>query len=788
MNRIDARHGREFDGAAESTGAGESLKAKDPVCGMTVDAATSPFRAVHNDHSYFFCNARCREKFIASPDSYLGDPSARREAAPAGVRHTCPMHPEIVKDGPGDCPICGMALEPLDATPSTGPSAEFLDMRRRFWIGLAFAAPLFFLEMGGHAAGAGLHEFVTRQQVNWLQLALASPVVLWAGAPFFKRGWISLIARRLNMFTLIAIGVGAAFVYSMFAVMTPQAFPVGFRDESGAVAVYFEAAAVITVLVLLGQMLELRAREKTGAAVRALLNLAPKTARRIAANGDERDEPLSAIKVGDRLRIRPGDRVPLDGVILEGRSSVDESMITGEPIPVEKAEGDRVIGGTQNGVGSFVMKAEHVGAETMLSQIVRMVSDAQRSRAPIQRIADAVSGYFVPTVIGVAIFAFGIWAAFGPDPAFAYALIVAVSVLIIACPCALGLATPMSIMVGIGRGAQAGVLIRNAEALERMEKIDTLVVDKTGTLTQGRPQVSKITPAPGFDEATTLRLAASLERGSEHPLAAAMIRAADEAGLKLTGARNFESVTGEGVIGEIDERKAALGAKRLMTRLGVDTALLDQMAEAERRKGASVVYLCVDGTLAGMIAVVDPIKTTTPEAIAALRAEGIRVVMVTGDNAVTALAVARDLGIDEVRADVLPREKGKIIEDLRREGRIVAMAGDGVNDAPALASADVGIAMGTGSDIAIESAGVTLVKGDLRGVVRALKLSRAVMRNVRQNLFFAFIYNAAGVPIAAGALYPLFGLLLNPIVAAAAMAASSVSVIGNALRLTKAEI
>ena len=767
---------------------GAQTSVKDPVCGMDVDPHASKHRTRYQDAPYYFCSAHCRQKFITDPEAYLSADREKPAPAPPGAQYTCPMHPEIVTDGPGDCPICGMALEPMDVTAQQGPSEEFLDMRRRFWIGLILALPVLFLEMGAHIPGVGLHRFISVQQSNWIQLALATPVVLWCGWPFFQRGWASLVSRHLNMFTLISMGVGAAYIYSVLAAITPQIFPAGFRDESGAVAVYFEAAAVITVLVLLGQVLELRAREQTGAAVRALLDLAPKTARRIRGDGEEEEVSLDLINVGDRLRVRPGDKVPIDGEVLEGRSVIDESMITGEAMPVEKSPGDRVIGGTQNGTGSFVMRADHVGAETMLSQIVKMVAEAQRSRAPIQRLADAVSGYFVPAVIAVAALAFGIWAVVGPAPALAYALVIAVSVLIIACPCALGLATPMSIMVGVGRGAQAGVLIKNAEALERMEKVDTLVVDKTGTLTEGKPKLSKLIAGPGFDDTTLLRLAASLERGSEHPLAEAIVVAAEEKDLALSPAEEFDAVTGQGVHGIIEGRKVALGNKRFMDALGVDTAMLEAMADEQRKHGATAMYVAVDKTLAGVVAVADPIKATTKEALEELRHQGVKIVMLTGDNATTAAAVAGKLGIRDVRADVLPQDKGEIVQRLKTEGRVVAMAGDGINDAPALASADVGIAMGAGSDIAIESAGVTLIKGDLNGIVRARKLSRAVMRNIRQNLFFAFIYNAAGVPIAAGVLYPVFGLLLSPILAAAAMAFSSVSVIGNSLRLTKIEL
>ncbi len=755
---------------------------------MTVDPHSTEHRARYNGAPFYFCSAHCRDKFVAEPEAFLSGKKAAPAPAMPGAQYTCPMHPEIIKDGPGDCPICGMALEPMDVTAAEGPSHEYLDMRRRFWIGLFLAAPVFLLEMAGHAPGVGLHRFISIQQSNWLQFALATPVVLWAGWPFFQRGRASILSRNLNMFTLIAMGVGAAYVYSVLAALTPQIFPEGFRHESGAVAVYFEAAAVITVLVLLGQVLELRAREKTGAAVRALLDLAPKTARRIRDDGGEDEVDLDVVEAGDRLRVRPGEKIPVDGEVLEGRSSIDESMITGEAVPVEKTPGDKVIGGTLNGAGSFVMRADRVGAETMLSQIVKMVAEAQRSRAPIQRLADSVSGYFVPAVILVAIIAFGVWAAIGPHPSFAYALVIAVSVLIIACPCALGLATPMSIMVGVGRGAQAGVLIKNAEALERLEKVDMLVVDKTGTLTEGKPKLSRLVAGPGFDDATLLRLAASLERGSEHPLAEAIVTAAEENGLRLSTAEDFEAVTGHGVKGFVEGRMVALGNKRFMSVLKIATDMLDAMAEEQRKDGATAMYVAVDSTLAGVIAVADPIKSTTREALKKLKRQGVKIVMLTGDNATTAGAVARKLGLTDIRPEVLPQDKGAIVQDLKSRGHVVAMAGDGVNDAPALASADVGIAMGAGSDIAIESAGVTLIKGDLMGIVRARKLSRAVMRNIRQNLFFAFIYNTAGVPVAAGVLYPFFGLLLSPILAAAAMAFSSVSVISNSLRLTKIKL
>jgi len=696
------------------------------------------------------------------------------------------MHPQIRQVGPGVCPICGMALEPVTVTAEVGASPELADMTRRLWLGLALTVPVFVLEMGGHLSG--LMMLMSRQTSNWIQLALATPVVLWAGWPFFVRGWASLRTRRLNMFTLIAMGVGVAWIYSMVAVLAPDVFPAAFRDPSGAVPVYFEAAAVITVLVLLGQVLELRARERTSGAIKALLNLAPKTARRIREDGTDEEVTLDLIQAGDRLRVRPGEKVPVDGELIEGRVSIDESLVTGESMPVTKEPGAKVIAGSINKTGSFVMRAEKVGADTLLSRIVQMVAEAQRSRAPIQRMADQVSAWFVPAVIAAAAIAFLGWVAVGPDPRFAYALVAAVSVLIIACPCALGLATPMSIMVGVGRGAQAGVLIKNAEALERFEKIDTLVIDKTGTLTEGRPAVTALRPAPGFDEAELLRLAASLERGSEHPLADAILRAANERGYKLSEAKDFGSPVGKGVLGNVDGRRIVLGGARLMTEQGVDLSALEVEAEALRREGATAIFAAVDGKLAGVLGIADPIKESAAEAVRALKADGVRLVMMTGDNRTTALAVARRLGIDDVEAEVLPEDKAKVVQKLRAEGRSVAMAGDGVNDAPALAAAEVGVAMGAGSDVAIESAGMTLLKGDLQGLVRARRLSRAVMRNIRQNLVFAFIYNVAGVPIAAGVLYPVFGWLLSPQIAAAAMALSSVSVITNALRLRAARL
>jgi Cu+-exporting ATPase len=772
-----AHHHHHHDHAGHGPAPGQAV---DPVCGMTVDPETAVHRAEHGGQPFFFCSAGCKAKFEAQPEHYLGDKSAA-PAAPAGTIYTCPMHPEIRQVGPGSCPICGMALEPVAVTADAGPNPELADMSRRFWIGLALTAPVFLLEMGGHLTG--LMMMLDRQVSNWIQLALATPVVLWAGWPFFVRGWTSIVTRRLNMFTLIAMGVGVAWTYSLVAALRPGLFPPAFRDASGAVPVYFEAAAVITVLVLLGQVLELRARERTGGAIKALLNLAPKTARRIRPDGADEEVTLDLIQVGDRLRVRPGEKVPVDGELTEGRASIDESLVTGESMPVTKEAGGKVIAGAINKTGSFVMRAEKVGADTLLSRIVQMVADAQRSRAPIQRMADQVSGWFVPAVIFAAAIAFAAWAVVGPEPRLSYALVAAVSVLIIACPCALGLATPMSIMVGVGRGAQAGVLIKDAEALERLEKIDTLVVDKTGTLTEGRPAVTDILPAAGFDAAELLRLAASLERGSEHPLADAILRAATERGLKLSEASEFDSPVGKGVLGVVDGRRIVLGGARLMREQGIDTAPLQGEAERLGAQGTTALFATIDGRLAGLLGVADPVKPTTLEAVQALRAQGVRLVMMTGDNRATAQAVAQRLGIDEVEAEVLPEDKAKVVQRLRAEGRAVAMAGDGVNDAPALAAAEVGIAMGAGADVAIESAGVTLLKGDLVGIVRARRLSRAVMRNIRQNLMFAFIYNVAGVPIAAGVLYPSLKLLLSPQLAAGAMALSSFSVIANALRL-----
>jgi len=771
----------DHDHGAQTSVSPQADPAIDPVCGMTVDPRKTPHHVEHGSGTVSFCSAGCRDKFIANPDRYLAATAPAAPAAIEGTIYTCPMHPQIRQVGPGSCPICGMTLEPVTVTAESGPSHELDDMTRRFWIGLALTVPVFALEMGGHLSG--LMMLMSRQTSNWIQLALGTPVVLWAGWPFFVRGWASLRTRQLNMFTLIAMGVGVSWLYSMVAVLAPGVFPPAFRDAAGAVPVYFEAAAVITVLVLLGQVLELRARERTSGAIKALLNLAPKTARRIRDDGTDEEVTLDLVLVADRLRVRPGERVPVDGEIVEGRVSIDESLVTGESMPVTKEPGGKVIAGSINKTGSFVMRAEKVGADTLLSRIVQMVADAQRSRAPIQRMADQVSGWFVPAVIAVAAVAFAAWAIVGPDPRLAYALVAAVSVLIIACPCALGLATPMSIMVGVGRGAQAGVLIKIAEALARFEKIDTLVIDKTGTLTEGRPAVTAIETVAGVDEGELLRLAASLERGSEHPLADAVLRAAKDRGLSLSEAADFDSPVGRGVIGVVDGKKIVLGGAPLMAEQGVDLTALLAQAEALRQDGTTAVFAAIDGRLAGVLGIADPIKPTTPEAVRALQADGVRLVMMTGDNRTTALAVAKRLGIEDVEAEVLPQDKAKVVQKLRAEGRVVAMAGDGVNDAPALAAADVGVAMGAGSDVAIESAGVTLLKGDLQGLVRARRLSRMVMRNIRQNLVFAFIYNVAGVPIAAGALYPMFGWLLSPQIAAAAMALSSVSVISNALRL-----
>jgi len=781
-------HAHEGGCCSHKNNAAEGAKnlSKDPVCGMDVDPHSAKHRAEHAGRTYYFCCAGCRTKFVADPQRYLARAETPSAPVAPGTIYTCPMHPQIRQIGPGSCPICGMALEPVDITAEQGPNPELVDMQRRFLIGLVLSLPVLALEMGGHLTG--LHMLLSKTTSNWLQLAFATPVVLWAGWPFFVRGWQSVLTRNLNMFTLIAMGTGVAWVYSVIATLAPQVFPPAFREGGGAVAVYFEAAAVITVLVLLGQVLELRAREQTSGAIRALLDLAPKTARRVKDDGSDENVSLDAVAVGDRLRVRPGEKVPVDGVLIEGRSSLDESMVTGESMPVTKEQGAKVIGGTLNQSGGFVMRAEKVGRDTLLARIVQMVAQAQRSRAPIQRLADQVSGWFVPLVIAIAMIAFAAWATFGPEPRFAYGLVAAVTVLIIACPCALGLATPMSIMVGVGRGAEAGVLIKNAEALERLERVDTLVVDKTGTLTEGKPAVTAVVSAPGFDEAAILRFAASVERASEHPLAAAIVAAAEARNIPLLTANDFDSPTGKGALGTVEGKRIALGNAHFMKEQGVNTAGLASEAERLRADGATSIFVGIDGKPAGVIAIADPIKASTPAALDALRADGVRVVMLTGDNRTTAQAIARHLGITDIEAEVLPDQKSAVVEKLKRKGRIVAMAGDGVNDAPALAASDVGIAMGSGTDVAIESAGITLLKGDLRGIVRARRLSAATMSNIRQNLFFAFIYNAAGVPIAAGALYPAFGILLSPVIAAAAMSLSSVSVIANALRLRSVKI
>ncbi|MBS0278112.1 MAG: heavy metal translocating P-type ATPase [Proteobacteria bacterium] len=765
---------------------------RDPVCGMNVNPATAKYHEGYRGRDYYFCSANCHAKFSEHPERYAGAHSDDEHThdhgghahdaypAPASAIYTCPMHPEVRQDHPGSCPICGMALEPLIATGEHVHNLELADMSRRFWIGLFLAVPVVLLGMLGELLG--LNRFIRPELSQWIQFAFGTPVVWWAGWPFFARAWASLVSRNLNMFTLIALGTGVAWTYSVVATLFPHLFPPAFRREGDTVPVYYEAAAVITVLVLLGQVLELRAREHTSGAIRALLNLAPKTARKITDSGEE-EVPLESIVIGDRVRMRPGEKIAVDGVVLEGRSAVDESMVTGESMPVTKEVGAKVIGGTLNRSGTLVIRAEKVGSDSMLSRIVQMVAEAQRSRAPIQRMADRVAGWFVPAVVFTAIVAFVVWLFFGPEPRFAFALVSAVTVLIIACPCALGLATPMSIMVGVGRGAQAGVLVKNAEALETMERIDTLVVDKTGTLTEGKPTVTAVVAAQGFEENELLRFAAGVERASEHPLAVAIVAAAEARKLSIPQVSQFDSPTGKGAVGIIEHKKVLLGNRPFMEEQGVDTAALSPKAEELRKDGATAIYMAVDGALAGVFAIADPIKESTPDALKALRDDGVRIVMLTGDNRTTALAVAGKLGIEDVEAEILPDQKSAVVAKLKKEGRSVAMAGDGVNDAPALAAADAGIAMGSGTDVAMESAGVTLLKGDLRGIVRARLLSRATMRNIRQNLFFAFIYNAIGVPVAAGVLYPSFGILLSPIIAAAAMALSSVSVVGNALRL-----
>ncbi|MEE8110834.1 MAG: heavy metal translocating P-type ATPase [bacterium] len=814
----------DHEGRAHPVGGVETVK--DPVCGMDVDPETTGHRQEQEGQTHYFCSEHCLARFRAEPAKYLTTspkaepppaeagriftcpmhPEVRQEGpgscprcgmalepetltAPAAkTEYVCPMHPEVVQDEPGSCPICGMALEPRTVTLEEEVNPELVDMTRRFWVSVVLAVPVLFLAMSDLIPGRPVQQVLSPRLLGWIQLVLSTPVVLWGGWPFFERGWASIVNRSLNMFTLIAVGVGTAYVYSVVAALFPGIFPEVFRGEGGEVAVYFEAAAVITALVLLGQVLELRARSQTSSAIKALLGLAPKTARLVREDGSEGDVPLDRVQPGDRLRVRPGEKVPVDGVVLEGSSSVDESMVTGEPIPVEKGPQSKVTGGTVNGTGGFVMRAERVGGETLLAQIVKMVSEAQRSRAPIQRLADVVSSYFVPAVVLTAVAAFIVWSLIGPEPRMAYALVNAVAVLIIACPCALGLATPMSIMVGTGRGATAGVLIKNAEALEVLEKVDTLVVDKTGTLTEGRPRLTSLVALPDQDESQVLGLAASLERASEHPLAAAIVAGAQERGLALSDVEDFRSVTGKGVAGQVGGRSVILGNQKFFEDEGISTGDLLEKAEGLRRDGQTVMFVGVDGRAAGLLGVADPVKDTTPEAIRVLHRDGMRIVMLTGDNRTTAEAVARKLELDEVEAEVLPAQKVEVVKRLQAEGRVVAMAGDGINDAPALAQAQVGIAMGTGTDVAMESAGVTLVKGDLRGIARARRLSRGTMRNIRQNLFFAFIYNILGVPLAAGVLYPVFGLLLSPIIASAAMTFSSVSVIGNALRLRKLEL
>jgi Cu+-exporting ATPase len=760
----------------------EITKAVDPVCGMTVEPEKAAGTYAYKGTDYYFCSAKCVERFKGDPESWLNK-TAKPVEGPKDAIYTCPMDPEVRQVGPGTCPICGMALEPEMVSLEEGPNEELISMRRRFWVSVVLTAPVLFLVMGHHA---GLHipeSILSARAALWIQFVLTTPVVLWCGWPFFARGWLSIRTGNLNMFTLISIGVGAAYLYSTAALLFPGIFPESFRREDGTVDVYFEPAALITALVLMGQVLEIRAREMTGSAIRKLLGLTPKTARLIRQDGTEDDVPVSDVKQGDHLRVRPGERIPVDGRVTGGKTSIDESMITGESIPVEKGLDDKVIGGTTNQTGTITIMAEHVGAETLLSHIVRMVSEAQRSRAPIQRVADRVAGYFVPAVVLVAVITFVVWGLAGPSPRFAYALLNAIAVLIIACPCALGLATPLSIMVGTGRGATGGILVRNAEALELFEKIDTLVVDKTGTLTLGKPRVAGIHPAGGFDESTLLQTAASLENNSEHPLAGAVVEAAKEKNLKLEPIDAFDYATGKGVQGRSGGRRISLGSQAFMEDLNVDVSSSDEAVRQARQQGQTVVYVAVDETFAGFLAIADPIKNSTPEAIRLLHDEGIELMMLTGDNETTAKAIAQQLGIEKVRAQILPQEKNRVVQELQKQNRIVAMAGDGINDAPALAQAHIGIAMGTGTDIAMESAGLTLVKGDLRGIAKARQLSRATMRNIRQNLFLAFVYNTLGIPIAAGVLYPFFGILLSPVIAAAAMSFSSVSVIGNALRL-----
>jgi Cu+-exporting ATPase len=757
----------------------------DPVCGMTVAPERAAGHFEYRGHTYYFCGKGCLERFKADPEKYLGPPVPPPLPA-AGTTYTCPMHPEIVRDAPGACPICGMALEPAMPSVEDGPNPELLDMSRRFWIAAALGLPVFLLAMGDMVFGMGLGGRLDVRWTNWIGLVLATPVVWWAGWPFFERAGASVVNRSPNMFTLIALGIGAAYLYSAAATLVPDLFPAGFRMH-GAVESYFDTAVVITVLVLLGQVLELRARGRTSAAIKALLGLAPKTAR-VIRNHVEEDVPLAHVAVNDLVRVRPGERVPVDGFVIEGHSSIDESMVTGEPVPVEKTAGERVIGGTVNGTGVVVVRAERVGNDTLLAQIVRMVSEAQRSRAPIQKLADRIAAHFVPAVVAVAILAFVAWSVWGPEPRLALALVAAVAVVIIACPCALGLATPMAIMVGTGRGAEAGVLIKNADALERLERVDTVIVDKTGTLTAGKPRLAGVVTAEGFNEDEVLRLAAGLEQASEHPLAAAIVAGARERAVPILSASGFESHTGKGVTGSVAASRVALGNLQLMNELGISVGALADRADVLRQEGWTVMFVAVDGRAAGLVGVVDPVKDSAAQAVEMLRREGLRIVMVTGDHRATAEAVCRRLALDDIYAEVLPARKREIVQQLQRDGRVVAMAGDGINDAPALAEADVGIAMGTGTDVAMESAGITLVKGDLRGIARARRLSRATMRNVRQNLVLAFVYNAVGIPVAAGLLYPVVGVLISPIWASAAMTLSSVSVIGNALRLRNLEL
>jgi len=771
-------------------GVSTAALAKDPVCGMDVDPDAGKPRHAYQGETYHFCAQSCHDKFEKDPEHYLsGAHKLADQNAPEGTFFTCPMDPEIIQEGPGDCPICGMALEPMGIPAAdAGHNPELIDFRRRFWIGAVLTLPLVLLSMGPMVGLGFFRDMFGETNALWLELTLATPVVFCSGLPFFERGIKSIISGNLNMFTLIAMGVGSSYAFSLVAVLAPGIFPDGFKNADGHVGVYFEAGAVITILVLLGQLMELGAREKTGSAIRALLDLAAKTARIIRSNGDEDDIPLEDVLVGDHLRVRPGEKVPVDGVVIEGRSSIDESMISGEAVPVEKVTGETVTGATINGTGSLIIEARRVGADTTLSQIVEMVANAQRSRAPIQKFADIVSGKFVPAVVGIAILAFLAWAIWGPEPSMSYGLVAAVSVLIIACPCALGLATPMSIMTATGRGAQAGVLVKNAEALERFARVDTLVVDKTGTLTEGKPKLVAVIPSEELTEEAVLQLAASLEKGSEHPLAEAIVSGAKARGMALGRVSDFQAVTGKGVKGVIKGQAVALGNAAMLADLGIEASQWIAETDARRDQGETVMHVVIDGVLSGLICVADPVKATTPQALSDLHKAGFRIVMATGDNERTAKAVAAKLGIDEIRADVLPEDKARIIQDLQAEGHKVAMAGDGVNDAPALAQADVGIAMGTGADVAIESAGITLLKGDLSGIVRARNLSVATMRNIRQNLFFALIYNAGGVPIAAGLLYPFFGLLISPMIAAAAMSLSSVSVISNSLRLRRTQI